>query len=437
MVEETRGCAECLHYHAVSDVGMRRANNQDAYSVALSDDLDGWESRGHLFLVADGMGAHVAGEKASKMAADGIPLHYQKFREESAPEALRRAIMQANTEIHRMGQENVEFHNMGTTASALILLPQGGFVAHAGDSRVYRLRDESLEQLTFDHSLVWELRAQGQLSQDLEASGAIPKNVITRSLGPSPNVQVDVEGPFPLEVGDTFLLCSDGLTARVEDAEIGPILANLPPQEATQLLVDLANLRGGPDNITVIVTKVVDDAITTRANAAKPIRVGEAKVPLKIDLGVGILFVLCLLTTLTLFALEQSIGGMIMIAATVIVAIFAAMKILARPEMGKSLGEQYRLGKGPYSRTDGKISAEFLDMLETIVRELRQVIEDRQWYIQWEIFDTHHTNAVTLKQEKRFSDSLGSYWQAIAMVMQEWRTYMRKRESIGDHHIDL
>ena len=76
-------------------------------------------------------------------------------------------------------------------------------------------------------------------------------------------------------------------------------------------------------------------------------------------------------------------------------------------------------------------------MLETIVRELRQVIEDRQWYIQWEIFDTHHTNAVTLKQEKRFSDSLGSYWQAIAMVMQEWRTYMRKRESVGDHHIDL
>ena len=437
MVEETRGCAECLHYHAVSDVGMRRANNQDAYSVALSDDLDGWESRGHLFLVADGMGAHVAGEKASKMAADGIPLHYQKFREESAPEALRLAIMQANTEIHRMGQENVEFHNMGTTASALILLPQGGFVAHAGDSRVYRLRDESLEQLTFDHSLVWELRAQGQLSQDLEASGAIPKNVITRSLGPSPNVQVDVEGPFPLEVGDTFLLCSDGLTARVEDAEIGPILANLPPQEATQLLVDLANLRGGPDNITVIVTKVVDDAITTRANAAKPIRVGEAKVPLKIDLGVGILFVLCLLTTLALFALQQSIGGMIMISATVIVTIFAAMKILARPEMGKTLGEQYRLGKGPYSRTDGKISVEFLDMLETIVRELRQVIEDRQWYIQWEIFDTHHTNAVTLKQEKRFSDSLGSYWQAIAMVMQEWRTYMRKRESVGDHHIDL
>src|SRR4029453_18071579 len=104
---------------------------------------------------------------------------------------------------------------------------------------------------TFDHSLLWELRAAGQFSEDAELAQAIPKNVITRSLGPNSSVQPDIEGPIPVQLGDTFLLCSDGLTGRSEDDELAALLPHLPLEEAGQMLSDLANLRGGPDNITV------------------------------------------------------------------------------------------------------------------------------------------------------------------------------------------
>ncbi len=137
-------------------------------------------------------------------------------------------------------------------------------VAHVGDSRVYRLRGKLLEQLTFDHSLVWEIRASGQFEGNAEFANTVPKNIITRSIGPNPTVQTDFEGPYPLELGDTFLLCSDGLSGLVDDDEMGPILASLPPGEAAQALTDLANLRGGHDNITVLVVKVTGQQMTTR-----------------------------------------------------------------------------------------------------------------------------------------------------------------------------
>ena len=191
---------------------MRRATNQDNCNIVLASSESEWQQRGHMFIVADGMGGHAAGELASKLAADAIPHHYQKYQDLSPPEALQKAVMEANAEVHRRGQANIDFHNMGTTASVLVLIPQGALVAHVGDSRVYRLRGTRLEQVTFDHSLVWELRAAGQLSEESELSNAIPKNQITRSLGPNAAVAVDVEGPLPLQVGDTFLLCSDGLT---------------------------------------------------------------------------------------------------------------------------------------------------------------------------------------------------------------------------------
>ena len=167
----------------------------------------------------------------------------------SQSESLKLAFDEANREIHSKGQSNPEFHNMGTTASGLAITPQGAFIAHVGDSRVYRLRGFQLEQLTFDHSLVWEIEANPELKLD-SWSGPIPKNVITRSLGPNAQVEIDVEGPFPLEQGDRFILCSDGLTGVVDDEEVGTIVGCLDAQNAAQVLVDLANLRGGPDNIT-------------------------------------------------------------------------------------------------------------------------------------------------------------------------------------------
>ena len=148
------------------------------------------------------MGAHAAGELASKLAVDHLPLLYYKHDEFSPPEALEKALQGANQEIFRRGQENLDFHNMGTTCCVLLLLPQGAVIGHVGDSRIYRLRGDEFCQLTFDHSLVWEMRAPDQLDDDDTSLPGIPRNVITRSLGPHPDVQVDLEGPFPIEVGD-------------------------------------------------------------------------------------------------------------------------------------------------------------------------------------------------------------------------------------------
>src|SRR5262245_57091144 len=244
-----------LHHAEVSDLGMRRANNQDSLAVFVTDDVATWVTRGHLLMVADGMGAHAAGELASKLAVDNIPHNYFKLRDLYPPAALRQAIRDANTAIHAKGQSSVGFQGMGTTCSCLVLLPQGALVAHIGDSRVYRLRGDVLEQLTFDHSLVWEMAAAGQMTE-ADVPAYIPKNVITRSLGPHPSVHIDLEGPYSAESGDRFLICSDGLSGPINDEEIGVLLGCLPPEEAAETLVDLANFRGGPDNISVIVAKV-------------------------------------------------------------------------------------------------------------------------------------------------------------------------------------
>ena len=256
-----------VKHAAVTDIGLRRANNQDAVAVVLGDRQQ-WLRRGHFFMVADGMGAHAAGELASKLAADNVSHTYQKLPTLAAPDALHQAVLKANEAIHRKGQSASEFNGMGTTCSCLALLPEGAIVAHVGDSRVYRLRNQQLEQLTFDHSLVWELAAVSQTSAE-EVPACIPKNVITRSLGPGPKVEVDLEGPFGICPGDKFLLCSDGLTGVVDDPLIGSLLNCLPPQEAADTLVDVANLRGGPDNISIIIVEVPDSSDSGASDCGK------------------------------------------------------------------------------------------------------------------------------------------------------------------------
>ena len=185
-----------------------------------------------------------------------IPHSYVKYAGQGPVAALRRAITEANASIHACGQQNREFEGMGTTGTALVLRPEGAWIGHVGDSRVYRIRAGWIEQLSYDHSLVWEYaRIKGI---DPEKVKDIPSNVIHRCLGPEPNVQVDVEGPYPLCAGDIFLLCSDGLSGQATDAEIGAVASALPPEEACRFLIDLANLRGGPDNSTVIIVRVLD-----------------------------------------------------------------------------------------------------------------------------------------------------------------------------------
>ena len=244
-----------VQFASQSDIGFRRRNNQDSYVVTLSPDAETFQVRGHLFIVADGMGGHAVGELASKICVDTIPHTYFKNRVGDIPAALTDAIQDANTAVHEKGSQNADFNRMGTTCVALALGPKGAVIGHVGDSRLYRVRREQIDQLTFDHSLEWELIRHGRLKPNDHLLPDV-KHVITRSIGPEPVAEPEVEGPFPAWPGDLFLLCSDGLTGLVKDAEIGAITKHLPPADACRLLINLANLRGGTDNITVIIAQV-------------------------------------------------------------------------------------------------------------------------------------------------------------------------------------
>jgi serine/threonine protein phosphatase PrpC len=240
---------------AATDTGMRRSNNQDSYTVVRAPKAETWKQRGHVFVVADGMGAHAVGEMASKLACDNIPHNYVKARSGTPTEAITKSYKEVGGLIHGKATANRDFEGMGTTASTLILLPDGALIAHVGDSRVYRVRNGRIDQLSFDHSLAWELVKRGHMDEE-QANKAGPRNVITRSLGPDPNIEVDIEGPHPVEPGDVFVMCSDGLSGPVEDPEIGAFAANFHPKDACRYLLHLANLRGGHDNITVLIVRV-------------------------------------------------------------------------------------------------------------------------------------------------------------------------------------
>ncbi|CAN5694841.1 hypothetical protein BH23PLA1_BH23PLA1_12800 [soil metagenome] len=240
---------------AATDTGMRRTNNQDSYAIVRAKTQEVWKRRGHVFIVADGMGAHAVGEMASKLACDNIPHNYLKSRSGLPVEAITKTYRDVGGQIHAKASANRDFQGMGTTASTLIFQPEGALIAHVGDSRVYRIRNGQLDQLTFDHSLVWELIRRNHLKTDA-ALKSVPRNVITRSLGPDPTVEVDIEGPLPVEPGDVYLLCTDGLSGPVQDPELGAIANNFHPDETCRYLLNLANLRGGHDNITLIVARV-------------------------------------------------------------------------------------------------------------------------------------------------------------------------------------
>jgi protein phosphatase len=201
------------------------------------------------------MGGHAVGEKASAKAVRDIPLTYLKHvSQEGVVSAIRRAFTEANEAIHAIGQNNPEFKGLGTTGTALFLRPDGAWVGHVGDSRAYRIRGNKVHQLTFDHSWIWEVaRRQGI---DPDELGDFKRNVIIRSLGPDAEVEVDIEGPHQVERGDVFLLCSDGLSNVVTPDEIGAVVNTFAPDEACKYLVALANVRGGPDNITCLIVVI-------------------------------------------------------------------------------------------------------------------------------------------------------------------------------------
>ena len=416
----------CLEQASATDVGLRRSNNQDSHAVALAASQERFDSRGHVFVVADGMGAHAAGELASKLATDYIPLTYNKLPDLTPPDALLEAVQQANRHINARGEADPSFRGMGTTVDTLVLLPQGALIAHVGDSRVYRLRDECLEQLTFDHSLVWEMRAAGHLPENEEdVPSFIPRNVITRSMGPNPDVQVDIEGPFPVQIGDTFLLCSDGLSGRVSDTEIGQILTTLAPHEATQALVHLANLRGGPDNITVVIARVIGpQRLEDSAGSYQAFENGNHK-PRSVHAIVWTVLGMLVLGVALFAMLRQEIAAGVCLLTAVIGGAAALAYRYTSP--GTSYFDSRLRGKGPYRQTLCSPDLEFVGMAKNLADQLHEAAEKESWPVDWEPYQRHRDAASSAVKEGNAYEAGREFLRAVIYMMGQ----LKRQKEIG------
>ena len=423
MEQTTVNWSDCLEYAKVSDIGMRRANNQDACVVMLASDLTHWQRRGHCFTVADGMGAHAAGELASKLAVDNVPHAYHKLLDLPPAAALREAVVEANQLIHKRGCETPGFQGMGTTCSTLVLLPAGAMVAHVGDSRIYRLRGDKLEQLTFDHSLVWEMAAATK-RPGLALPNSVPKNVITRSLGPQPTVRVDLEGPFPVEVGDTYLLCSDGLTGPVTDEEIGAILSCLSIHDAAQTLVDLANLRGGPDNITVIGVHVTGPPVACGETSEAVMGPEEAATGRNVSPVFPAAIVLCLLGALVLGAAGEPWGA----AISFLIAVIAGAAAIVQRLGGRAAGDSVpkgMLGRGPYRVYASQPTKELADSLAKMAQELREAAERKTWKLDWQPIDAHLEQAEAASGQQDYTRAVAQYSHGLRNILSQCRNDLR------------
>ncbi len=230
-----------------TDVGRQRQANEDSYMA-----------RAPLFVVADGMGGAQAGEVASLTAIQAFQAGLPQGNPE---EAIERTIAEANRNIYDQAHSDPSLSGMGTTITAASVDADSEqvVIGHVGDSRAYRLRDGIIQRLTKDHSLVEEMRRRGQITEE-QAEDHPQRSIITRALGPEPEVQADLTS-VPADPGDIFLLCSDGLTTMIGDEKIRDILMSATTLDAAaRTLVDEANRAGGRDNITVIVFQVEDPA---------------------------------------------------------------------------------------------------------------------------------------------------------------------------------
>jgi protein phosphatase len=239
--------------YCVSDIGLIRQNNEDSCKL-LKDE--------RFFVLADGMGGHQAGEVASKVTVEQLCTLFQERFDSShtdlayAEHFIKEIIQEVNAMIYRLGRENSQLKGMGTTLCCILFHLQGLIYGHVGDSRIYRIRQGRLEQLTKDHSLLRELIDLGQLSEQ-QAGDFLYKNIITKAIGTELSVEPTV-AHCSLEPGDMILMCTDGLSDLVSFKEIQEILNENTEEKIVQLLVKKAKQKGGYDNITVILVKVRD-----------------------------------------------------------------------------------------------------------------------------------------------------------------------------------
>jgi protein phosphatase len=282
-----------LHAGGVTDVGQRREHNEDM--ILLRQDLG-------LFVLADGAGGHNAGDVAAKLACDTIAEHLEATAGRAADEAefdrfgipsearrLSIAVHQANRRVVEFAQGSEQHRGMGTTIVAALYAQRFGVlhVAHAGDSRCYRMRRSLLELLTQDHSLMTDVLEQ-RPELDEGKLQRLPKNIVTRALGMGPSIRVSLRSHRVLG-GDRYLLCSDGLSSVINDDQIAMLLEeSAPPSTIAQHLVALTNQCGAPDNIAAVVLTVEGEAERTRpvVRVAPAVQVARESDPELLILGI-------------------------------------------------------------------------------------------------------------------------------------------------------
>ncbi|MDB5387152.1 MAG: putative protein phosphatase 2C-type [Planctomycetaceae bacterium] len=423
---------QSVEYAALSDIGFRRQNNEDSFAVLVAPRADTYLKFGHLFLVADGMGGHAVGELASKMAADIVPLAFQKLRDQSFSDALRHAIEEANTGIHTRGERNTDFRKMGTTCSTLVLCPQGALVGHVGDSRCYRVRGNRIDQLTFDHSLQWELIRQGRQKRE-EILLTQPRNIITRCLGPQPEVDVDIEGPYPIVSDDTFVLCSDGLTGLVQDPEIGLIVKYLPPIDACRLLVDLANLRGGGDNITVIVARVgsLPDGLS---ELSIPVMSAPPDARSWVWFAAWCAWSLLVAIGSVLLLSSRTVEGLLTFGGALVtlgVLVIFAMR-QERQQIGVSLEDNEKtLVWKPHRSAEIKLNADFLGHLMGLEQTLQTTATEEGWAIDWDEHKKSYAEATSALANRDFKSALLPLGRALHMLMASLQEERRRKDHVA------
>jgi serine/threonine protein phosphatase PrpC len=263
-----------LHVAKLTDVGRLRPHNEDYVDYFVPPDPHQRKLKGDIFLIADGMGGHQAGEVASRSAVEIVITQYYGDTTSDIGASLVRAVRAANQQVYGQAQADPAKAGMGTTLVAAVVQGRKVYLANVGDSRAYVINKLGISQITQDHSWVEEQVRAGLLSPE-QASRHPQRNLLTRALGSKPSVEVDLfEGE--LQEGDMLLLCTDGLTGRVEDAEIAAIVQDHTLDEATRLLVAQANERGGNDNISVLIVGGGRESLA--AAASKPAAAGKKAV---------------------------------------------------------------------------------------------------------------------------------------------------------------
>jgi protein phosphatase len=423
---------------SLTDVGVRRSHNQDAFKVVVTSEEDVWRERGHLLLVADGMGAHAVGELASKLATDLIPHTYQKYASQGAASAVRRAFAEANATIHQRGQQNREFEGMGTTSTAVILREEGAWIAHVGDSRAYRIRAGFIEQLSYDHSLQWELARRQQV--DPGKVEGIPSNVIVRSLGPESGVQVDVEGPHAILPGDRYILCSDGLSNQMSDQELGAIASALPLEEAGQFLVDLANLRGGPDNITVILVRLpgetpsnADELVNGQYHATSSAADFVKQIPWAgIALGAGTTLAVVALVLLVLRQPQSFVIGTFLLASLALVLGLLGLWRSHRQEQAAQPEDEPNPPQ-VYRRAPARVDQALFDKLAHTASNLEEIAREKGWHVNWPAHQRHAETTRKALQSRDLLNAFRSLCRAMALLTEVLRQHRNKEEIFQPH----